>query len=194
MPKRVPTADSQAPQPPKPSGSKGLELPRSIRPSHLKPSSTQPSSSHRNFKVTSSPKLTRSDDGNNSNPSSPHTSARESEPATDEEAHLGGSLTATGELADPGNHFQLDNSERQAIAMFNKITKRSARNHQKYDAFRANISGKDKRIDELHASLEDLACQTAGLEKLCNSDVDADALEKLFMAIPIQQRRLYLGE
>ncbi|KAG2788700.1 hypothetical protein PC129_g4916 [Phytophthora cactorum] len=187
-------AGSQVPQPSNPTGSKGVELPRSIRPSHLlKASLTQSSSSHRNSKAISKPKSIRSDDDNNSTPNSPHTSARDSEPATDDETHLGVSLTAS-ELDDHGNNFQVNAAERQAVAMLNKITKRSERNHQKYDAFRCNISGKDKRIDELHASFENLACQTADLEVLCNSDVDTDTLDKLFMAIPIQQRQLYLGE
>lgn len=41
---------------------------------------------------------------------------------------------------------------------------------------------------------ENLACQTANLEVLCNGNVDADTLEKLFMTIPLQQRKLYIGE
>lgn len=40
---------------------------------------------------------------------------------------------------------------------------------------------------------EDLACQTASLEVLCNSDVDAETLDELFLDIPIQQRKLYHG-
>ncbi|ETL43475.1 hypothetical protein F442_06250 [Phytophthora nicotianae P10297] len=191
MPRRasVPTAGSQVQQPSKPSGSKGAELPRSVRPSHLKASSSQGSNSRRDSNALS----IRSDDDTNNTPSSPHTSARETEPATDDETQQGVSLAAN-ELNDHGNNFQVNAAERQAVAMLNKITKKNERNHQKYDAIRTSISGKDKRIDELHASFEDLASQTADLETLCNSDMDADTLDKLFMAIPIQQRQLYLGE
>ncbi|EEY57205.1 uncharacterized protein PITG_11026 [Phytophthora infestans T30-4] len=175
-------AESQVAQPSKPSGSKSVEMPRSIRPSHLKASSTQQS---RNSKAISSSKSIHSEDDNNSSSDSPHTSAREAEPATDD---------ITSELDGRTDNFQVNTVERQAVAMLKTITKKSERNHHKYDAFRSNISGKDKRIDELHASFEDLASQTADLEVLCNSDVDADTLDKLFMAIPTEQRQLYLSE
>ncbi|KAE9081693.1 hypothetical protein PF010_g21894 [Phytophthora fragariae] len=185
------TTAAQAPHPSKPPGSKSIELQRSIRSSHLATSPAQATGSRRDIKTTPSQKSLLSIDDNNSAPNSPHT-ARDSEPATDDEAHA--DCTTVNGSAGYGTQFQLETAERQVLAMLNKITKKSERNHRKYDAFRSEISGKDKRIDELHASFEDLACQTAGLEVLCNSNVDVDTLEKLFMTIPLQQRKLYLGE
>ncbi|KAK1931021.1 hypothetical protein P3T76_013610 [Phytophthora citrophthora] len=189
MPKRSSVPGSQAPQLSKPTGSKDAELPRPVRPSRLKSSS---SSSFCDLQAKFSPKSI--DEGNNGTLNSLHTSSRESEPATDEESQL----EIGSEFAD--HHTQLETAECQAVAMLNEITRKSERNHQKfvirfilarYNAIRDNISGKDKRIEELHTSFEDLACQTASLEVLCNSDVDADTLDKLFMAIPIQQRLLF---
>ncbi|POM77042.1 Cation diffusion facilitator 1 [Phytophthora palmivora] len=179
MSKRSNVAAPQSSKPSKPSSTKDVELPRSIRPSHLKSSSR----SHRNFISAPSCESTHSDDGNNSIPTSPHTSTRESGPATDEEAQLS-----------PMHHndpFQLDNAERQAVEMLNKITKRSERNHNQYDVFRDSISGTDKRIDELHAS----PCTGRIMSAVRSRDeMDADTLDKLFMALPLQQRQLYLGE
>ncbi|KAG6574399.1 Choline dehydrogenase [Phytophthora cinnamomi] len=173
---------TQAPQPSKPPGCKRNELPRSARPS----SPAQAPSSRRSIKAIPSQNSIQSNDDNNS--------SSNSEPATDDEANITSAFGGVNESTDYGISFQFDIAQRQAVAMLNNITKKSERNHQRYDEFRDNISVKDKRIDELHASFEDLACQTAGLERLCNSDVDAASLEKLFMAIPLQQRKLYQGE
>ncbi|KAJ8546630.1 hypothetical protein ON010_g11604 [Phytophthora cinnamomi] len=158
---------TQAPQPSKPPGCKRNELPRSARPS----SPAQAPSSRRSIKAIPSQNSIQND-----------------------EANITSAFGGVNESTDYGISFQFDIAQRQAVAMLNNITKKSERNHQRYDEFRDNISVKDKRIDELHASFEDLACQTAGLERLCNSDVDAASLEKLFMAIPLQQRKLYQGE